>query len=227
MDPLIPPNGFRACWRGRPREGYRFPCRSLNFMGEAEFNAARPLEVVASVTVNGLTHSVDGSLGRWPGSKVELHTAPPHGPGVCSAGAEVRRAVVAFGHHFTIAQERRCLEAKRSLNEGREEGRPGMPPRVKQSALRRTPSLSSVPRIKLKSADPVITAWPESGSPVLFVANLFHPLDVLVVQRFLNRDVCHRRRRRCTMPMLQTRLKPDYITGPNLLDRTALTLNPA
>src|SRR3981081_2237683 len=88
--------------------------------------------------------------------------------------------------------------------------------------------LSSVPRIKVKSVDPVIVASrPESSSPVLFVADLFHPIDVLAVQRFLNSDVRHRRRRRCAMPMLQATRKPDYIAGPNFLDRAALTLNPA
>src|SRR3981081_3831505 len=88
--------------------------------------------------------------------------------------------------------------------------------------------LSSVPRIKVKSVDPVIVASrPESSSPVLFVADLFHPIDILAVRRFLNSDGRHRRRRRCAMPMLQAKRKPDYITGPNFLDRAALTLNPA
>jgi hypothetical protein len=67
---------------------------------------------------------------------------------------------------------------------------------------------------------------PQAGL-VLFIADLFHPINDLAVEIFLNGDVRHGCGRRCAMPMLQTRRKPDYITGPNLLDRTALTLNPA
>jgi hypothetical protein len=36
----------------------------------------------------------------------------------------------------------------------------------------------------------------------------------------------HRRRRRRTMPMLQTRRKPDDVPWPDLLDGPALALNP-
>src|SRR6266508_6332740 len=72
------------------------------------------------------------------------------------------------------------------------------------------------------------TVAAEAGSfAVLFVADLVHPVDIPAVQRFLNGDVRHRRRRRCAMPMLQAGRKPDHITGPNFLDRPALALNPA
>src|SRR5205823_12035063 len=61
-------------------------------------------------------------------------------------------------------------------------------------------------------------------SPVLFVTDLFHPVDGLAVQRSLNGDVSHRGRRRSAMPMLFTRRNPDHVTWPNLLDRPAPTL---
>ena len=45
----------------------------------------------------------------------------------------------------------------------------------------------------------------------------------LAVERLRNGDVGHRGRRRCAMPMLLARRKPDDIAGPDLLDRPALT----
>src|SRR5712691_9597694 len=62
---------------------------------------------------------------------------------------------------------------------------------------------------------------------VLFVADLFHPVDILAVHRLLNGDMGHRGRRRRSVPMLQAGRKPDHIAGPNFLDRSALALNPA
>ena len=61
---------------------------------------------------------------------------------------------------------------------------------------------------------------------VLFVADFFHPIDRFAVQRFLNRDMSHRGRRRSAMPMLFTGRKPDHITGPDFLDRAASALRP-
>jgi hypothetical protein len=49
VNPLIPPNRFRARWRGRPREGYGPSPISRTVMGEADFNAARGLEMAASI----------------------------------------------------------------------------------------------------------------------------------------------------------------------------------
>src|SRR5262245_61357856 len=62
---------------------------------------------------------------------------------------------------------------------------------------------------------------------ILLVADLFHPVDVLAVVRFLNGDVRHRRARCCAMPMLQAWRKPHHITGPDFLDRPAFALDPA
>src|SRR5207253_10940740 len=57
-----------------------------------------------------------------------------------------------------------------------------------------------------------------STSPILFVADLFHPVDQLAVQRFLNGDMSHRGHRRSAVPMLLARRKPDHIAWPNFLD---------
>jgi hypothetical protein len=65
------------------------------------------------------------------------------------------------------------------------------------------------------------------SSPVLLVTHLFQPLDGLPGELFMNGDVCHGRGRRCPMPMLLTRRKPDHVTRPDLLDRPAPTLCPA
>src|SRR5258707_9203393 len=61
---------------------------------------------------------------------------------------------------------------------------------------------------------------------VLFVADLFHPVDDLTVELFLNGDMRHGRGRRSTMPMLLARREPDHIAGMDLLDRAALALHP-
>src|SRR6266536_2522086 len=64
------------------------------------------------------------------------------------------------------------------------------------------------------------------STPVLFVADLFHPVYGFPIQRFLNGDMRHRRRGRRPMPMLLAGRKLDHITGPNFLDWPALALNP-
>jgi hypothetical protein len=61
----------------------------------------------------------------------------------------------------------------------------------------------------------------------LFVADLFHPVDGLSVELFLNGDVRHGRGCGGAVPMLLTRRKPDHVTGPNLLDRSSPALRPA
>src|SRR5206468_13121438 len=62
---------------------------------------------------------------------------------------------------------------------------------------------------------------------VLRVANLFQPIYSLPVQRLLNGNVLHRRRRRRAVPMLLTRLEPHYVSRTDLLDRRAVALHPA
>ena len=66
-----------------------------------------------------------------------------------------------------------------------------------------------------------------SPSAVLFVADLFHPIDNFPVALFLNGDVRHGRGRRSPMPVLLAGREPDHITGPDLLDRASPTLRQA
>src|SRR5882724_6077939 len=63
--------------------------------------------------------------------------------------------------------------------------------------------------------------------PVLFVADLFHPIDVLAVERFCNCDMRHRGRRCRAVPMLLTGRKPHDVSGPDFLDGSAFGLHPA
>src|SRR5206468_3839301 len=60
--------------------------------------------------------------------------------------------------------------------------------------------------------------------PILFIAHLFHPVDGLPVESFLNGDMRHGRLGRGAMPMLLTRREPDHVTGSDLLDRPAPAL---
>src|SRR3954469_21160091 len=56
---------------------------------------------------------------------------------------------------------------------------------------------------------------------VLLVGDLLEPLDHLAVERLLNRDVRHRRRRRGAMPVLLVWLDRDDVSGANLLKGAA------
>src|ERR1700730_2110486 len=60
-----------------------------------------------------------------------------------------------------------------------------------------------------------------SPSAILFVADLFHPIENFTVALFLNGDVSHGRGRRSPMPVLLAGREPDHITRPDLLDRTS------
>src|SRR4051794_14600783 len=62
---------------------------------------------------------------------------------------------------------------------------------------------------------------------VLFVADLFHPVDGLAIQRLVDGDVLHGRGRRRAVPVLSARLEPHDVPGPDLLERPALTLHEA
>src|SRR5208282_4164894 len=66
-----------------------------------------------------------------------------------------------------------------------------------------------------------------SSGLILFVADLFHPLDGLAVELFLNGDVRHGGGRRGTVPVFFTRREPDYVTRPDLLDRATPALGEA
>ena len=63
--------------------------------------------------------------------------------------------------------------------------------------------------------------------PVLVIADLFHPVDVLAVNRFLDRDVNDRRGWRRTVPMLEAGRKPHHVSGADLLNSSTFTLHPA
>src|ERR1035441_2317679 len=62
---------------------------------------------------------------------------------------------------------------------------------------------------------------------VLFVTNLFHPVDNLTVELFLNGDMGHGRGCRGAMPVFLTGRNPDDVTRPDFLHRSASTLCPA
>ena len=61
----------------------------------------------------------------------------------------------------------------------------------------------------------------------MFIAHLFHPVDNLTVELFLNGDVRHGRGRRGPVPVLLARREPDHITRPDLLDWSARALDSA
>src|SRR5437870_8374808 len=61
---------------------------------------------------------------------------------------------------------------------------------------------------KIEELVPLITA---RSALILFVADLFHPLNHLTVERLLNGDMSHGGRWRSAVPMLLTRRKPDHI----------------
>src|SRR6266446_4164918 len=55
-----------------------------------------------------------------------------------------------------------------------------------------------------------------SSFAILFVADLFHPVDIPAVNEFLNGDMTHSVGRGGAVPMLHTRRRPDHITRPYL-----------
>src|SRR5882672_7608253 len=72
-----------------------------------------------------------------------------------------------------------------------------------------------------------IVLSPSRSGPILFVTDLFHPVDRLAVELFHDGDMRHRRHRRCAMPMLLAGRAPDHIAGPDFLFGFAPTLRPA
>src|SRR5471030_3099790 len=66
-----------------------------------------------------------------------------------------------------------------------------------------------------------------SSEPVLGVADVLHPVDRLALQPLLDRDVSHGRRWLGSVPVFLARRKPHDVPGMDLLDRPAVTLNPA
>src|SRR5688500_7690679 len=62
------------------------------------------------------------------------------------------------------------------------------------------------------------------ASFVLLCSHVFQPVHRLAIELLLNRDVRHRRRRRCAMPVLLAWRNPDDVARPNLLDRPTPSL---
>src|SRR5690242_13079101 len=62
---------------------------------------------------------------------------------------------------------------------------------------------------------------------VLLITDMFHPVNDLAVELFLDGDVGHPCTRRCSVPVLFTGREPDDITRANLLNRSAFALHPA
>jgi hypothetical protein len=67
----------------------------------------------------------------------------------------------------------------------------------------------------------------KSSTPVLLVTHLFHPLDDLAVELFLDGDVGHGGGRRGPVIVLHSRRDPHHIARPDFLDRPVLALDPA
>src|SRR5579863_780412 len=65
------------------------------------------------------------------------------------------------------------------------------------------------------------------SAAVLLVADLLHPIDILAVELFLNRDMAHGRGHARAVPVLFAWRKPHDIAGTNFLDWAALALRPA
>src|SRR4051794_12411417 len=62
---------------------------------------------------------------------------------------------------------------------------------------------------------------------VLLVAHVFEPIDDLAVERLLDGDVRHGRRRRGPVPVPHAGREPDHVAGVDLLDRAPFLLDPA
>ena len=61
---------------------------------------------------------------------------------------------------------------------------------------------------------------------VLFVADLFHPVNGLAVKLFLNGNVRHGSGWRRAVPVLFARRKPNHVAGMNFLGWAAFALHP-
>src|SRR6266567_2172924 len=62
---------------------------------------------------------------------------------------------------------------------------------------------------------------------VLFVADLFHPVNRLAVEPLLNGDVCHGGGGCGPMPMFLLRWEPNHVPRTNVLDGATPALDPA
>src|SRR4030088_1259178 len=66
-----------------------------------------------------------------------------------------------------------------------------------------------------------------SSRAVLLVADLFHPVDDLAVEMFLNGSMGHGRGWRGTMPVLHIGRNPHRVARPDFVDRAAPLLHQA
>src|SRR5438093_2944212 len=67
--------------------------------------------------------------------------------------------------------------------------------------------------------------FPARAGPVLFVGHVFHPLDRLAIELFLNGDVRHRRVRRRAVPVFLAGFNPHDIARPDFFDGAARELH--
>jgi hypothetical protein len=72
-----------------------------------------------------------------------------------------------------------------------------------------------------------LTGKPCTITSGLLVTDLFHAIDNLTVEPFLNGDVRHGCSRCSSVPVLLAGREPDRITGPDLFDRSAVALDAA
>src|SRR5882762_8201485 len=89
-------------------------------------------------------------------------------------------------------------------------------------------SRSPFPNLRLRMSLLRRATADRRSAPVLFVADLFHPVDDLAVGiALLDGDMGHRGRWRRSVPMLYAGRARDHVTGPDFLDRAAPILRPA
>src|ERR1039457_3522030 len=102
-----------------------------------------------------------------------------------------------------------------------------MATRVGRRGPRAVPALASPDKFR-RTVEAVITKSQvkscSRSSLVLFIADLFHPVNRFAVELFLNGDVCHGRGWRSAVPMLLARWKPDDVTRPDFFDRATPAL---
>src|SRR5690349_13934759 len=72
-----------------------------------------------------------------------------------------------------------------------------------------------------------ITCGMASPSSVLFVGDVFEPVDGLAIELLLHGDVRHRGRGRRAMPVLFAGREPHHVTRSNLVNGSAPALHPA
>src|ERR1039457_2379919 len=103
-----------------------------------------------------------------------------------------------------------------------------MATRVGRRGPRAVPALASPDKFR-RTVEAVITKSQvkscSRSSLVLFIADLFHPVNRFAVELFLNGDVRHGRGWRSAVPMLLARREPDHVTRTNFFDRAAPALH--